>query len=225
MTLFLATIKKCRLFTEMEIKDLERILADMNYTIQEYPKEEVIALEGENCSALGIVLEGRIQVQKAYSSGKVLTLTRLQAGEMFGEAIVFSRAHQYPATIVAEEKAKIMFIRGPEVIWLCRHYPLILKSFMELLSNRILLLNKKIKELSYETLRQKIASFLFEEHIKQNTLNLKLDLSKKDWADHLGVQRPSLSRELGNMQADGLISCSRHQIKILDLDTLEELTY
>lgn len=222
---FLETLKKCRLFTVLEPKELERIFSDLKYSIKEYHREEVIAFEGNNCSALGIILEGRVQIQKTYSSGKVLTLTRLQAGDMFGEVIVFSQAHQYPATIVAEEKTRIMFIKDSEVMWLCRHYPSVLRSFMELLSNRILLLNKKIKVLSYETLRQKIALYLIEEYKNQKSLTLELDLSKKDWAEHMGVQRPSLSRELGNMQMDGLITCSRHHIKIKDIKALEELTY
>ena len=48
-----------------------------------------------------------------------------------------------------------------------------------------------------------------------------MNMSKKEWADKLGVQRPSLSRELMNMKKDGLIDYDRKNIKILDLEEIE----
>ena len=47
-------------------------------------------------------------------------------------------------------------------------------------------------------------------------------MSKKDWADKLGVQRPSLSRELINMKKDGLIDYDRSKIIILDLEEIKD---
>ena len=41
-------------------------------------------------------------------------------------------------------------------------------------------------------------------------------------ADYLNVARPSLSRELGKMQQEGIISLERRQIQIKDQKRLEE---
>ena len=41
-------------------------------------------------------------------------------------------------------------------------------------------------------------------------------------ADYLNVARPSLSRELGKMQQEGIISLKRRQIQIKDQKRLEE---
>ncbi len=64
---------------------------------------------------------------------------------------------------------------------------------MELLSERILMLNKKIKELSLGTIRQKICHFLLEQYKGKKTFSIKLNLSKQALAEHMGIQRPSLS--------------------------------
>ena len=85
------------------------------------------------------------------------------------------------------------------------------------------MLNKKLKNLSYETLRQKITSFLLEiYHINKKAL-FQVNSSRKEMAEALGVPRPSLSRELINMKKDGLIDFHKNTFKILDLEAMEDI--
>ncbi len=49
---------------------------------------------------------------------------------------------------------------------------------------------------------------------------MKLSMNREQFASYLNVTRPSLSRELINMQEDGLIEVDRDMIKILDMDQL-----
>ncbi len=104
---------------------------------------------------------------------------------------------------------------------MCSSYPIVLNNFMQLLSSKILLLNRKIKELSFETLRQKISNYLLSQYEIQNTLALILPMSRKNLAEHLGVQRPSLSREFVNMKNDGLIDFNKNLVQIKDLEALK----
>lgn len=225
MVYILDSLKKCPLFHNLAPRDLEQVISKLEYQIKEYPKDGVIALEDDNCTFLGIIIKGTVDIQKIFSSGKVVMLVQLSTGNMFGEAIVFSKAHQYPATIIAHEKTTVLFIKGTDIIKICSKYPQILQNFMELLSERILMLNKKIRALSLDTIRQKIANYLFGEYKKQQTLCLKLDISKKKLAEQMGIQRPSLSRELIKMQEDGIIKCTRDKITILDLESIENYCY
>ena len=49
------------------------------------------------------------------------------------------------------------------------------------------------------------------------------NMSDEELADFLGVARPSLSRELMRMQADGLIEVTKKCIYIKDKDSIEML--
>jgi CRP-like cAMP-binding protein len=51
---------------------------------------------------------------------------------------------------------------------------------------------------------------------------LLLNMNREELADYLGTTRPSLSRELMNMQEDGLIDVSRSRILINDREELEQ---
>ena len=49
-----------------------------------------------------------------------------------------------------------------------------------------------------------------------------LSMNREMFADFLGVARPSLSRELMNMQKDGLIAVDKEEVRICDREALEE---
>ncbi|MEK6264096.1 MAG: Crp/Fnr family transcriptional regulator [Clostridium sp.] len=222
-------LKHCILFKNLTPEELKNLLTNINYSIYDNCKncDEcrgcIIALEGDICNSLGIVIRGELEVQKHYASGKVVTLAKLNKGKTFGEAIAFSETNLYPATIVKSKGSIILYISKKDILAMCSAYPKVLNNFMQLLSSKILLLNSKIKELSFETLRQKISNYLLTQYEIQKTLSLVLPLSRKDLAEHLGVQRPSLSREFVNMKDDGLIDFNKSLVQIKDLEGIEDI--
>lgn len=220
----ISALIKTQLFNNISEDTLQEIFSSVKYDIKEYSSGYLIAAEGEECVSIGIILDGNVEIQKTYASGKVVTLTRLTSGNIFGEAIVFSRKNLYPATITALNYTKVMYIDAESIIVLCSHFPIVMHSFLELLSDKILLFNKKIKVLSFSTIRQKISSFLLDEFQKQKNPTIKIPLSRQELAELMGIQRPSLSRELIKMREDGLISFSGNTITINDLGAIEELT-
>jgi CRP-like cAMP-binding protein len=222
-------LRHCILFKGLTTEELQNLIVTINYSVSDNCKNCaecrtcIIALEGDICDSLGIVIDGELEVQKHYSSGKVVTLAKLNKGKTFGEAIAFSETNVYPATIVSSKGSIILYISKKDIIAMCSAYPKVLNNFMQLLSSKILLLNRKIKELSFETLRQKISNYLLSQYEVQKTLALTLPMSRKNLAEHLGVQRPSLSRELINMKDDGLIDFNKNSVQIKDLEAIEEI--
>lgn len=219
----LLVLEKCEIFKGIENEEIEKILKVINYKIVNYDKGDIIAIEDRKCEYVGIVLSGNIEVQKIYESGRNITIKRFIEGSTFGEAIVFSSRNTYPSTIIASVKCKIMFIKNEDIIGLCSSNKIFLGNFIELLSEKIIMLNNKVKTISICSIRQKIANFILEQVTIQKRETIKLGINKKELAEYLGVQRPSLSREIINMQDDGIIQCNKGEIKILDMYTLKEV--
>ncbi|GAA0116838.1 Crp/Fnr family transcriptional regulator [Clostridium senegalense] len=220
-------LKKSILFKNLSETEIVDLIKNLNYTIYDKCKNCfkckscVIALEGDPCTSLAVVLSGKVEIQKHYSNGKVVSLSTLYPGNAFGEAILFSKEHNYPSTVVAYKNTEIIYFSKEDVLLMCRLNQTILKNFMEVLSSKIIMLNKKVTILSLENLRQKICFFIMEEYKKQDTLKLSLNMSKKILSEHLGVQRPSLSRELINMKNEGIINFDRKFIEILNLEEIK----
>jgi len=159
-------LKKCILFKGLNEGEIETLLNKTKFFLHDNCsncvncKTCILALEGDDCTSIGIVIQGTVEIQKHYPNGKIVSLSSLTEGNIFGEAIVFSSHHKYPATIVTMRNSKIMHISREDIIYMCSENPQVLKNFMELLSSKILNLNKKVTELSLETLRQKIIFYL-----------------------------------------------------------------
>lgn len=218
-------LKFCMLFNDFSEDELYKMLTNINYKIVLFDKDETIALEEAPLSSIAIVLEGNVEVQKNYPSGKTVTINKIKQGGIFGEVIIFSNMKSYPSTIISTDKSKILFIEKTDIINLCSSNTIFLNKFMGLLSNKILMLNKKLKNLSYGTIREKIASFLLDEYKKQKNLTINIKFSRQELADQFGTTRPSLSRELINMRDDNLIEFTRNTITIINLDNLENCLF
>lgn len=219
---YLQSLSKCVLFNNIDEVRIEEILGLMPYSIMSYEKDSVIAIEGDDCNSLGIILEGNIEIHKSFPSGKVVTINHFSAGNVFGEAIVFSGTHIYPATIISSDLSKIMYLKRDIIVKLMTIDERIINNFMGVLSNRILMLNDRITNLSLDTLRKKISNIILMQYKKQKSLNIILPHSRKKMAQILNIPRPSFSRELINMRKEGLIDFKRNKIKILNLKKIEE---
>lgn len=215
-------LKKNELFKGVSDIKIETILSELHYVSKKYSKGQIIANEGEVCDSLGLVIEGCIEIQRIYSSGKYIVLKRFEPGEAFGEAIIFSNKNKYPATIISVSDSVVLFAMKEDIIKLCIKDEIILKNFMTLLSDKIFTLNKKIKTISFKSIRHKIINFIFEQIKEQKSNNIKLKMNKEQIASFLGIPRPSFSRELMKLRDDGLIEFDRKTIKVLNIESLED---
>lgn len=222
MKTYIPSLLKCVLFKNMNGDEVESVLQNIPNNIKSYTSEDIIAIEGDNCDSVGIILSGDIEIHKAFASGKLFTINHFEMGNIFGEALVFSGEHTYPATILSSNDSYVMFISRNDIIKLMTLDTRILNNFMGVLSNRILMLNQRLTNLTFDTLRKKIANILLLEYLKQKNNYITLPYSRKKMAEMLNIPRPSLSRELVNMKEDGLIDFYKNKVKILDIKSLED---
>lgn len=218
---YLGSLSKSVIFNSIDVDTIETLLDSIVYRIKSFNKEDIISIEGDDCSDLAIILNGSVEIHKPFPSGKVVTINNFRAGNVFGEAILFSESHKYPANVIASSDSEIMYISKCEIIKLITLNDIILSNFLSLLSNRILMLNDRITNLSLDTIRKKIANIILLEYRKQNKNIIILPFCRRKMAEMLNIPRPSLSRELSKMKEDKIINFNKNRIQILDLDLLE----
>ena len=215
-------LKNNEFFKDIDEEKIERVLSVTKYTVSYYDKGEIIAHEGEECRYLGLIIKGSIELQRIYSSGRYIVLNRLIEGDVFGEALVFANKSEYPATIMTTVDCKVLFIDRNEILNLCIKETRILENFIGLLSTKVLMLNNRIKSISFKTVKEKVVNFILEESKNQKNEVIKLKVSKEAISASLGIPRPSLSRELINLREEGLIEFDRNTITIINKEDLEE---
>jgi len=219
---YIDSLAKSVLFENIDKEQIIRLVGMVPYSTVDYIKGDIISLEGDSCKELGIILEGNVEIHKPFPSGKVVTINHFTAGNVFGESLIFSHESRCPANVVASTGCKIMYIEKSYIIKIMEANGTALNNFVTLLSNRILMLNERITNLSYDTIRKKIANIILIEYSKQKNKYLTLPFCRKKMAELLNIPRPSLSRELTKMKEDGIIDYHKNKLKIKDMKLLEK---
>ncbi|WP_238651364.1 Crp/Fnr family transcriptional regulator [Paenibacillus piscarius] len=217
-----AALQSCLLFRGKSAEEIELLLHTLAYSVSTYRKNAIILAEGDPAERLGILLSGRIEVQKTHSTGSSVTIAHLKEGQTICEAVLFRKINVVPATVTATGPCKIMFISKQELLRLFAADADILTRFIENLSERLVLVNRKIENLSAGPLRRRIIDFLLEQGEQQGTDRLQLPFSRKEWAGHMNTARPSLSRELGFLRDQGWIAFKGNEITLLDRSRMND---
>ena len=210
-----------KLFKDFNSQEINRFLVSSQYQIMNYSPEQVVAIEGETLTKIGLILDGKVEVQKNYPSGKKVVIEQLGTGDVFGEVIIFSHKKVFPSTIVATLDSKIMLVPKSNLLKICFQNEKFLSNLLQLLSEKILMLNGRLQFLAGETIRQKICLYLLERYREQGATRVLITDSREKMAEQFGITRPSLSRELSRMAREGLIDLHKHMVIIKDLSGLE----
>ncbi|PRR80460.1 Crp/Fnr family transcriptional regulator [Clostridium vincentii] len=218
---YLNVLEKSKLFGIHADVDFIKIFNSIDYKIVKYSKGQVVHNEDELCTCLSIILEGNIEIQKIDAMGKLLTVAEFTLGSTFGENLIFGDRKKYPMTVFSKTETIVLEIKKDSVATLCQLDPKFMFEFLNTVSNRTMVLNSKLKEVTLKTIRQKICEFLLMKYNKTKETEINIGMTKKDWADKLGVQRPSLSRELIKMKEDEIIDYYKDIIIIKNIHELE----
>ncbi len=188
-----------------------------NIVIHNYPSNFTIALEDETSKYIGVVLEGKILVKAYTLGGRDFTINTLESGMIFGDVLLFGKlGNTYPGNLTTKGVTKLAVIPNKLVMEYIKN-EVFLQNFLQVLSDKVYMVNLKNKLLSQDSIRDKIIYYLAEEKRHQHTDVIKLNMTKEELANHLFIPRPSLSRELIKMREEGLINFNRYTITLKNL--------
>jgi CRP-like cAMP-binding protein len=215
------------LFAGIDAAELNLMLGCLNPAVGSYRKNEYLTVAGEKMTGVGIVLAGQAIVTKENAAGNRGILAPLYAGDLFGEMVAFSGQKSWPATIIAQQDCQVIFLASEKIVGNCRQqcqsHRLLIINMLGIVSDKALLLNRKVEYLTLKSLREKIAAYLLEQSKKTGTTTFMLPFTRHELADYLNVARPSLSRELGRMKAEGLIDFHGASVKITAVEALKRM--
>jgi len=84
-----------------------------------------------------------------------------------------------------------------------------------MLAERTLRMNDRVQILSRPLLRDKLTTFFAQCEHRYGSKTFRVPFDRAGMALYLGVNRSALSRELSDMQAEGLIDFYRNSFRIL----------
>jgi CRP-like cAMP-binding protein len=98
----------------------------------------------------------------------------------------------------------------------CVFHSRLIENMLELMSKKLIMLNKKLSYSLMKTIREKVSSYLVEEYGKNKNRTFIVPYNREELANYFSVDRSSLSRELSQMQDEGLIEYNKSQFTLTD---------
>ncbi len=196
------------------VNGIEPLVSQGKIIIKKYAKGETLYNQGSSCNSLDIVVAGSLTAYSLTESGSSTMMFEFKKDSIIGANLLFAVNNSYPLNIYCSSECKLIHIEKTTVEILLHNYDFVM-SYVKSLSQNSLGLNHKIAMFSRKTLRQNIIEYLIQQSITQHSQTVHLPFSKKEFADYLGVQRPSLFREMKKMQLDGVISIDNRKITVL----------
>ncbi|MDO5724802.1 MAG: Crp/Fnr family transcriptional regulator [Tissierellia bacterium] len=209
----LKQIKSLDLFKNVDSSLLKSLIAENKIYIKDYKKNSTIHFKDNRCEMMDIVCDGELTAQYLLPNGSEYILFEFKANNLIGANLLFGEENYYPMDINCKTDCKIVHVLKSAVIVLLKDFTFVI-PFVRSLSANSQGLNHKIKIYAHKSLRENIIEYLenLREQYKSDTIILPI--TKKDLANYLGVQRPSLFRELKKMKDENLIEIDNRKITL-----------
>jgi CRP-like cAMP-binding protein len=196
--------------------DLLMSLLDLDQCVLgEYKKGSLVVHEGEACTSIGFIISGTLASQQLTPTGEVLTLKLFQSNDAFGAALYSTKKATYPLTLMALKNSQVLYIPFDQICNILERNQEFNKNFIEFLSSRVMIFKEKVQMLQYKNVRSRLMLYLSNEYNTSRTTTFRLSHTKVAIAEMIGVARPSVSRELKNMEKDQLIKLNGQTITLL----------
>jgi CRP/FNR family transcriptional regulator, cyclic AMP receptor protein len=186
---------------------------------------ETVFSEGEPCAGLYVVESGHVRIFKSSAGGREHVLAIEGPGSSVAELPVFDGGN-YPASVSVIDDATLLFLSKQDFQALCLEHPQVSLKVLRIVGARLRRLVGIIEELSFTTVRHRLAAFLVRlaktsGTRSSNGLEVTLPANNQELASQIGTVRELISRNLSRFQAEGMIKIDGRNVSITDMKALE----
>jgi CRP/FNR family transcriptional regulator, cyclic AMP receptor protein len=218
-----ATLRKTSLFSDLNDKELAR-LADAAVP-RRFAVDQIIFAEGEPCSGLYVIESGAVKIFKTSIRGREQVLSVEGPASSIAELPVFDGGN-YPASAAAAKDSVLLFIGKKEFHALCMEHPEAALKVLKVVGSRLRLLVEIIENLSFSTVRHRLAAYLVRLAREGGTprewgTEFTLGVTNQQLAAQIGTVRELVSRNLSRLQAEGVIQLDGKKVVVPNLEALE----
>jgi CRP/FNR family transcriptional regulator len=186
---------------------------------------EIVFSEDDPCTGMYVVESGHVRIFKTSPGGREQVLSIEGPGGSVAELPVFDGGN-YPASVSAVENSTLLFIGKQDFHALCLAHPEVALKVLRVIGSRLRKLVGIIEELSFTTVRHRLAAFLVRLARREGTrveggVAITLPASNQELAAQIGTVRELVSRNLSRFQSEKLIQMDGRRVVVADVKALE----
>ena len=207
--------KKVSLFSNLNEAQLNDVIALIDR--KHYKKGDVILHTGETFDRLYIVNKGTLKASSVQEDGKEQILYLLSDGDCIGE-LALLKTEPAVYDLIAIKECYLCTIPKSKFDLFIKDNPEVLFSIMTSAHDKIASLEKLVGAIASNDADIRL-KFLIKQLMDQSSDSklIKLNLTREDMANFVGVTRETISRKLSQLAHDGILELvDNKQIRILE---------
>lgn len=206
----------------VELEDLSK-----DHDVKSYEKKEIVFWEGDRANALYFIESGSVKTYKGTEAGKELVTGLFGPGDFIGQLSLLNTNGQYVENAVILEHAELCAIPKEDFLKLLYSSPMVSKKFIEMVSNNLIDVQKKLVAMAFAPVRQRAARALldlYDKGIILDTPDGGAGIPREDFAGLIGTATETAIRTLSEFKDEGIITTDKgRKIILLRKDDLEAI--
>ena len=196
------------LFRGLERAELEEMRACGCMRWAQFEKDQVILHAGDTVRELGIVASGRVNIESLDLWGNKSLLSDIPAGQVFAESYAWC-GEPLMVDAVAAQDCEICFL-DLAAVRSCPHAApwrdKLLRNLLSISVRKNLSLTGRSFCTAPKSVRGRLLTYLSAQAVRAGSPSFQIPFNRQQMADYLNLDRSALSKELGRMRDEGLLS-------------------
>jgi CRP/FNR family transcriptional regulator len=214
------TLRCCQLFSGLAADDITAIAAFA--ILKNLARDEYLFRQGTPSEGFYVMQRGAINVHRVNPAGKEQVIHVFRAGESLAEAALASPTG-YPADARAVEASTVLLIpKIPFLAFIGRRPDLALRMLGSM-SAHLRILVGMLDDLTLKDVESRLLNWLLKQHRAAKGDTLTLPGTKRVLAAELGTSSETLSRTLGKLRDEKLITVAARTITVHDAAALNAM--
>ena len=221
-------IRTTAFFRGLGDEDLAEALRTLRAAVKTYDRGELILHAGEPTERMGLVLSGSVTIESNDLWGTRTILSHAGPGEFFAETYAMLPGEVLLVDAAANENCRILFLnmtalRGDAAVpgaaapakkgsgsW----RGALIRNLLHISFRKNLILSGRAFHTAPHAVRARVMSYLNTMALRSGSNTFEIPFDRQQMADYLNVERTALSKELGRMRDDGLISFRKNRFTL-----------
>lgn len=202
-------------FDEITLKNKEKLIRLLRGYSVKYDKNKEIIDEFNDNDDLGIIISGKLDIIRNNYDGSKTLIEELNQDDLLSKSLVYINDE---CSIVAKEDTEILLFSYNSLIKQSINnysYNQLLKNLFIILKEDIAFRNERIEILTKRSIRDKLLEYFNISSNRSGSRIITLPFNFSDLANYLAIDRSAMSRELGYLKDEKIISVKGKKITLL----------
>ena len=210
----------------MTEQELLLCLRKLDAQVKDFEKGRILLHAGSMTDRMGLVLSGGVTIESNDVWGNCTILSHVGPGSFFAETYAMLPDEVMLVDVRASEDSRILFLKigslfihplepsglrkshgqGPEQVILFK----LTRNLMMISAHKNLALSGRSFHTAPKSARGRILSYLYSVSLRKKTSEFDIPFNRQQLADYLNLERTNMSKELGRMQREGILTCRKN---------------